>query len=47
MISKIAFGMVINKPWVSRKITRWLVLFFENDFIVMYKPNKTHVVAYA
>jgi hypothetical protein len=28
---------------VSRRITRWL-LFLEYEFIVIYKPNKTHVV---
>jgi hypothetical protein len=37
---------LVNKPWVSRRITRWLLLFLEYDFIVVYKPNKTHVVAY-
>jgi hypothetical protein len=36
---------LVNKPWVSRRITRWLPLFLEYDFIVIYKPNKTHVIA--
>jgi hypothetical protein len=29
---------------VSRRITRWLLLFLEFEFIVIYKPNRTHVV---
>jgi len=29
---------LINKPQVSRKITRWLLLFLEHDFIIVYKP---------
>jgi hypothetical protein len=39
-----ALVYLVNKPHVSRKITRWLVLFFENDFTVVYKPSKTRVV---
>jgi uncharacterized membrane protein len=34
---------LVNKPQVLRRITRWL-LFLEYEFIVVYKPNKTHVV---
>ncbi len=37
---------LVNKPWVSRRITRWLLLFLEYDFTVVYKPGKIHVVAY-
>ncbi len=36
---------LVNKPRVSRKITRWLLLFLEYDFIIVYKLGKTHVVA--
>jgi hypothetical protein len=36
---------LVNEPYVSRRITRWLLLFLEYDFIVVYKPDKTHVVA--
>jgi hypothetical protein len=31
----------------SRRIVRWSLLFLEYDFIVMYKPSKTHVAANA
>jgi len=29
---------------VSRKITRWLLIFLEYEFTVIYKPGRTHVV---
>jgi hypothetical protein len=35
---------LVNKPQVSRKIVRWLLLFLEYDFIVVYKLGKNHVV---
>ncbi len=35
---------LVNKPHVSRRIARWLLLFLEYAFIVVYKPNRTHVV---
>jgi hypothetical protein len=38
---------LVNKPQVLGKITRWLLLFLEYDFIVVYKPSRTHVVANA
>jgi hypothetical protein len=34
---------LVNKPQVPRRITRWLLLFLEYDFIV-YKVGKNHVV---
>jgi hypothetical protein len=40
-----ALVYLVNKPQVSRKITRWLLLFFKYDFTIVYKPNRTHVVA--
>jgi len=40
-----ALVYLVNKPHVSRKITRWLLLFFEYDFIVVYKLGRTHVDA--
>jgi hypothetical protein len=39
-----ALVYLVNKPQVSWKIIRWLLLFLEYDFIVVYKPEKTHVV---
>jgi len=38
---------LVNKPHVSRRINKWFLLFFEYDFIVMYKPCRIHVVANA
>jgi hypothetical protein len=39
-----ALVYLVNKPQVSRRIARWLLLFFKYDFTVMYMPGKTHVV---
>jgi hypothetical protein len=39
-----ALVYLVNKPQVSRRLIRWLLLFLEYDFIVVYKPYKTHVV---
>jgi hypothetical protein len=38
---------LVNKPHVSGKITKWLLLFLKYDLIIMYKPCKTHVIANA
>ncbi len=35
---------LVNKPQVSRRITRWLLLLLEYEFTIVYKPSKTHVV---
>jgi hypothetical protein len=39
-----ALVYLVNKPQVLGIITRWLLLFLEYDFIIMYKPSITHVV---
>jgi hypothetical protein len=44
-VDHVALVYLVNKPQVSRKIMRWLLLFLEYDFIVMYKQGKTHVIA--
>jgi hypothetical protein len=36
---------LVNKPHVFGRIARWLLLFLEYEFIVVYKPSRTHVVA--
>jgi hypothetical protein len=38
---------LVNKPKVLGITVRWLLLFLEYDFIIMYKPCRTNVVAYA
>jgi hypothetical protein len=40
-----ALVYLVNQPQVLGRIVRWLLLFREYDFIVMYKLDKTHVVA--
>jgi hypothetical protein len=40
-----ALVYLVNKPHVSRRIARWLLLFLKYDFIVLYKLDRTHVVA--
>jgi hypothetical protein len=42
-----ALVYLVNKPHVLGKKTRWLLLFLEYDFTIVYNPNKTHVIAYA
>jgi hypothetical protein len=39
-----ALVYLVNKPHVSRRITRWLLLFLEYEFTLIYKLGKTHVV---
>ncbi len=36
---------MVRKPQISKKITRWLLLFLEYDFLVIYKLWKSHYVA--
>ncbi len=45
-VDHMALVYLVNKPQVLGKIVRWLLLFLEYDFIIMYKPNITHVVTY-
>jgi hypothetical protein len=44
-VDHMALVYFINKPHVFGRIIKWLLLFLEYDFIVMYKPCKTHVIA--
>jgi hypothetical protein len=44
-VDHMALVYLVNKPQVSRRITKWLLLFLEYDFIVVYKLGKTYVVA--
>jgi hypothetical protein len=39
-----ALAYLVNKPQVSKRIARWLLLFLKHDFTIVYKPSKTHVV---
>jgi hypothetical protein len=44
-VGHIALVYLVNKPHASRRITRWLLLFLEYEFTIVYKPNRTHVIA--
>jgi hypothetical protein len=44
-VNHMALVYLVNKPWVFGTIARWLVLFLEYEFIVVYKHGRTHVVA--
>jgi hypothetical protein len=46
-VDHMALIYLVTKPHVSRRITKWLLLLLKYDFRVVYKPNITHVVAYA
>ena len=44
-VDHLALQYLVNKPQVSRRLARWLLLILESDFKVIYKPGKTHGVA--
>ncbi len=43
-VDDVALVYLVNKPHEYKRITRWLLLFLEYEFIVVYKPSRTHVV---
>ena len=43
-VDHLALQYLVNKPQVSGRLARWLLLFLEFDFKVIYKPGKTHGV---
>ena len=44
-VDHLALQYLVNKPQVSGRLARWLLLFLEFDFKVIHKPGKTHGVA--
>jgi hypothetical protein len=44
-VDDMALLYLVNKPQVSGKIAKWLLLFLKYEFIVVYKLGRTHVVA--
>ncbi len=38
-VDHMALVYLVNKPQVPGRITKWLLLFFEYDFRVVYKPS--------
>ncbi len=43
-VDRMALVYLVNKPQVSRRIARRLLLFLEYDFTIVYRPNITHLV---
>ena len=43
-VDHLALQYLVNKPQVSGRLARWLLLFLEFDFKVIYKPGKIHSV---
>jgi hypothetical protein len=46
-VDHMALVYLVNKPRVLGRIARWLLLFLEYDFTLVYKLGKTHVVTNA
>jgi hypothetical protein len=44
-VDHMALVYLVNKPQVSNKIVRWLLLFLEYEFKIVYKPSKSHLMA--
>jgi hypothetical protein len=42
-----ALVYLINKPEIFGQLLRRLLLFMEYDFKIVYKPSKSHLMAYA
>jgi hypothetical protein len=36
---------LVNRPHVSGMLTRWLLLFMEYDFKIVYKLGRSHLMA--
>jgi hypothetical protein len=43
-VDHMALVYLVNKPQVSQRIIRWLLLFLEYEFIVVYKLGRIDVV---
>jgi hypothetical protein len=46
-VDHMALIYLINKPQVSGRLTKWLLLFMEYNFKIVYKPSRSHLVANA
>jgi hypothetical protein len=46
-VDHVAFVYLVNKPQVSSRIVRWLLLFLEYDFKIVYKLGRSHIMANA
>jgi len=46
-VDHMALVYLVNKPHVYSRLIIWLLLFLEYDFKIIYKPNKSHLMANA
>jgi hypothetical protein len=46
-VDHMALLYLVNKPKVSNRITWWFLLLFEYDFLMVYKPRKSHSIVEA
>jgi hypothetical protein len=46
-VDHMALTYLVNKPQTFGKIVRWLLLFLEYDFKIIYKLSKSHLMANA
>ncbi len=44
-IDHMALVYLVNKQHVFGKLTKWLLLFMEYDFKIVYKPSRSHLMA--
>jgi hypothetical protein len=42
-VNHMALVYLVNKPHVSNRLARWLLLFMEYHFKIIYKPNRSHL----
>jgi hypothetical protein len=43
-VHHMALVYLVNKPHVSSMLARWLLLFLEYDFKIVYKPGRSHLM---
>jgi len=43
-VDHMALVYLVNKPQVFGRLTKWLLLFLEYDFKIVYKPGKSHIM---
>jgi hypothetical protein len=44
-VDHMALMCLVNKPHVFCRLARWLLLFLEYDFKIIYKPCRSHLMA--
>jgi hypothetical protein len=43
-VDHMAVVYLVNKPQVFGRLDRWLLLFIENDFKIVYKLSRSHLM---